>query len=341
MTPAIPFRVRWRQIVAVALFVPALCGCHASTARGQPAPLTLERTIVLKDVAGRIDHLAVDVAGRRLFVAELGNGSVDAVDLDSGAVVGRIKGLPEPQGLAFLPDRGELAVANGGDGSLRFFRAADLAPTGSVVLGDDADNVRLDPRTGRLVVGYGSGAFALVDPATRQVVRKTPLPAHPEGFQLDGDRAYVNLPDAGRIGVADTATGALLGAWPKAGLRFNYPLAIDREAGIVATVYRLPAKLAIFDVATGLRLHALDTCGDADDLFFDGKRHRLYVICGGGSVDVFEISGRSYPHAPSRIDSRRGARTGLFVPQLDRLFVAARAGPLGGDAAILVFRPAP
>jgi DNA-binding beta-propeller fold protein YncE len=325
----------------VALLLPALCGCHAPTARGQPAPLTLERTIVLTDVAGRIDHLAVDVAGRRLFVAELGNGTVDAIDLDSGAVVGRIKGLPEPQGMAFLPDRAELAVANGGDGSLRFFRAADLAPTGSVALGEDADNVRLDPHTGRLLVGYGSGALAVVDPATRQVVRKTPLPAHPEGFQLDGDRAYVNLPDAGRIGVADTATGALLGSWPNAGLRFNYPLAVDRAAGVVATVYRLPAKLAIFDIGAGTRLHVLDTCGDADDLFFDGKRHRLYVICGAGSVDVFEVSGRSYRHVPARIDSRRGARTGLFVPEQDRLYVAALPGPISGDAAILVFRPAP
>ena len=326
-----------RRLVALAL-LPALCGCGAPSARGQTAPLVLERTIVLKDVAGRIDHLALDPARRRLFVAELGNGSVDAVDLDSGTVVGRIAGLDEPQGLAFLAGRDELAVASGGDGTVRFFRASDLAPAGVLALGGDADNLRVAPTTGHLVAGFGAGALAEIDAASRTVVRKAALPAHPEGFQLDGPRAYVNLPDAGRIAVVDTASGRELAAWPNAGLAFNYPLALDAAAGIVAVAYRAPARLAIYDAASGVRRQALDTCGDADDLFFDGPRHRLYVVCGGGGVDVFEASPAGYARL-ARVASRKGARTGLFA--LDRLFVAARAGVAGRDAAILVFRPRP
>ena len=34
----------------------------------------------------------------------------------------------------------------------------------AIVLGDDADNLRVDPRTGQVVVGYGSGALAIVEP---------------------------------------------------------------------------------------------------------------------------------------------------------------------------------
>jgi DNA-binding beta-propeller fold protein YncE len=94
-----------------------------------PVQLTLERTIPLPNVSGRIDHLAIDVPHQRLFVAELGNGSVDVVDLSSGATR-RIGGLKEPQGLAYLPDRSQLVVASTGDGTVRFFDASSLAPLG-------------------------------------------------------------------------------------------------------------------------------------------------------------------------------------------------------------------
>ena len=47
-------------------------------------PLVLERTIPLPGVSGRIDHMAVDLRRGRLFVAELGNGTIDVVDLAEG-----------------------------------------------------------------------------------------------------------------------------------------------------------------------------------------------------------------------------------------------------------------
>src|SRR3546814_6681552 len=70
-------------------------------------------TIPLPDTKGRIDHLAVDLADRRLFVAEIDNGTVDAIDLDTGKVIGRIVGLAEQQGVAWLPAENELVVAFG------------------------------------------------------------------------------------------------------------------------------------------------------------------------------------------------------------------------------------
>lgn len=330
-----------RPGLAVAALLVALCGCDPPSAHGQtPPPLTLERTIVLKDVAGRIDHLAVDAAHGRLFVAELGAGSVEAVDLRSGAVLGRIGGLKEPQGLAYLPAQDELAVATGGDGAMRFYRAGDLSPLGSIALGEDADNVRFDAATGRVVVGYGGGALAVIDPAARRVVSRAALPAHPESFQLDGGRAYVNAPGARATYVLELAGGRQVAAWPNGWLNANFPLAIDPKARVAAVVYRLPATLAILDMATGARRQTAATCGDSDDVFFDPARRRLYVICGSGAVDVFETAGTSYARL-ARIETRPGARTGIFSPQLDRVFVAARAQAGSRDAAILVFRPAP
>lgn len=325
----------WTSLL-LAVTVPTQ-GCSAGSSPPNSGPLALEASIPLPGVAGRIDHLAYDAKRGRLYVAALGNGTVEAIDVAGGRSAGRISGLKEPQGLAFLPAQDELAVASGGDGTVRFYRGADLAPSGVLTLGGDADNLRVQSHTGRLVVGYGAGALAIIDPTNHTVMSRTPLPAHPEGFQLNGDQAVVNLPDTDGIAVVDLAAGKTLATWRNPGLKWNYPLAIDPAAGLIAVAYRFPARLALWDLKTGAVKQRLHACGDADDVFFDAPRHRLYVICGSGGVDVFATTGGDYARQGAT-PTRSGARTGLFVPQIDRLFVAARADS-GAEAAILVFKP--
>ena len=327
----------------VTLVAAVLCVAAGVSRAAEPAaPLVVERTIALKGVSGRIDHLAVDLGRKRLFVAELGNGTVDVIDLAAASVVRRIEGLKEPQGLAYAPAADVLAVASAGDGSVRLFRGEGLSPAGSVDLRNDADNVRLDARTGDLVVGYGGGGLAVIDPVRASLVSRIPLPAHPEGFQLDPDRrrAFVNVPDARQIAVVDLEAGWQMGTWQTPDLRANFPMALDPARGTAAVVFRNPARLVIFDVDTGKAVNTLAACGDADDVFFDARRRRIYVSCGAGSVDAWQQDGAGYRRLEP-LKTASGARTSLFVPDLDRLFVAARAGffSMGSDAAILVVRP--
>jgi YVTN family beta-propeller protein len=305
-------------------------------------PLVLEQTIPLDHVSGRIDHMAIDVAGKRLFVAELGNDTVDVVDLQAGKVVKRISGLKEPQGVAYIADQDLIVVASAGDGSVRFFRAADLSPAGTIDLGDDADNVRIDPTTGHVLVGYDDGGLAIIDPATRSKLEDIKLAGHPESFQIDpkGDRVYVNVPDAHQVAVVDLKSRKQVSTWKTPGLGSNFPMARVDAGAALAVVFRSPARLALLNPTTGAVTASLETCGDADDVFFDGKRDRIYVSCGEGAVDVVQRSPDAVRQT-ERVATSSGARTSIFVPQLDRLFVAARAGWLGSPAAILVFRPSP
>jgi DNA-binding beta-propeller fold protein YncE len=286
--------------------------------------------------------MAVDLRRGRLFVAELGNGTVDVVDLAAGKVIHRIAGLREPQGVGYSPQADVIAVASAGDGSVRLFKGEGFSPLGVISLGEDADNVRLDTRTGQLVVGYGSGGLAVLDPAGRSVVGTSRLPAHPEGFQLDPDtrRAFVNVPDAGQVAVVDLAAGKQIASWRLPGLKANFPMALDAAGAVLATVFRSPPRLALLDANTGAVTANIPVCGDADDVFFDAKRRRIYVSCGEGMVDVLQGDAAGY-HPPAHMPTHSGARTSLFVPELDRLFVAARAGLLGSDAALLVLRPKP
>jgi DNA-binding beta-propeller fold protein YncE len=303
-------------------------------------PLVRMGTIALPDTSGRIDHMAVDLPRKRLFVAELGNGSVDVIDLASGKIIHRIAKLDEPQGVAYVAKTDRLAVASGGDGTLRFYDGSNYAPRGVLKLGDDADNIRLGPGEDEITVGYGSGALAIVDTATAQKIDKIALAAHPESFQLlpKAHRAFVNVPDADEIAIIDLERAKQIGRWSPRGLSSNFPMAFG-SGNIVAVVFRGQSKLVTFDASSGDVVTIADTCGDADDIFFDTRRQRFYVSCGAGFIDVFKAGGLS---RVGHIATARGARTSLYVPKLDRFYVAARACPLlCSGASILIYRPTP
>ena len=333
-----------KSVRRIALLLVAAIGCVTAArvlAASVDAPLTLDRTIPLKDVSGRIDHLAIDLARQRLIVAELGNDTVEVIDIAAGEIVHRLTGLKEPQGVAYVPDSDLIVVASAGDGTVRLFSGTTFEVAGVIPLGDDADNIRIDPSSGQIIVGYGSGALAIIDPRTREIRGSVKLAAHPESFQLapDSGKIFVNVPDAHEIAVVDRVSGHEVGSW-KPDARSNFPMAVVDDGALIASVFRSPARLVMFRPASGEIAATLPTYGDADDVFFDAKRHRLYISCGEGDVDVIGWDGKAATEL-NRIKTASGARTSFFVPQLDRLFVASRAGWMGGDAAILVFRPSP
>jgi DNA-binding beta-propeller fold protein YncE len=336
-----PAKYKAMRCVAALLF--AGLGCLATPhALAASAPLTLERTIPLKGVSGRIDHLAIDPARQRLMVAELGNDTVDVIDIAAGQVIHRIAGLKEPQGVAYAPDDDLIVVAIAGDGTVRLFDGTSFAAVGVIALGDDADNIRIDPHDGQIVVGYGGGALAFIDPHARTISGTVKLTAHPEGFQLapDGGTIFVNVPDAREIAVVDRSSGKQVAHWKTPDTRSNFPMVVADNGAAIASVFRSPSRLTVFRPASGEIAATIGACGDADDVFFDAKRRRFYISCGEGVVDVLGWDETAATEL-ARIATVSGARTSLFVPQLDRLFVASRAGWLGGDAAILVFRPSP
>ena len=318
----------------------ALLVCSGASGAADPAPLMLAAKIPLGEVRGRVDHMAVDIEHRRLFVAELGNDSVGVVDVVNRRVLRTIAGLGEPQGVGYFTATGTLYVANGRDGSVGLFEGAAFATAGRIELGEDADDVRIDDKTPAVIVGYGSGALAVIDPRNRRKIADIPLPAHPEGFALDpaNGRAYVNLPDARQIAILDRADGKASRTVVTKEARANFPMALTPEGTGFVVVFRNPPVLMAFS-PDGARRATVATCGDADDVFVDAKRRRIYVSCGEGFIDVFDAAGQSYARI-AQIATAAGARTSLFIPELDRLFLAVRAQGRE-QAAIWEFRPQP
>ena len=290
------------------------------------APLELAQTISLPDVRGRIDHLAIDIEGERLFIAALGNNTLEVVDLRAGKRTERVSGLREPQGVLYVPDQQRLWVATGEGARVDVFTGSPLRHVARVEGLDDADNVRYDAGKGIVYVGFGSG-IAIVVAGTAQLLGKIDLPAHPESFQLEsaGTRMFVNVPRARRIAVLDRSKREVIGTWALDDVAANFPMALDEQDHRLFVATRRPAALLAYDTQTGKRVANLAIGGDADDLFYDPRRKRLYVICGDGVIDVVQKRDADHYELLRRVHTAPGARTGLFVPARDTLYVAVPA----------------
>ena len=287
-------------------------------------PLTLVRTIELPGVEGRIDHLAFDSVTQRLYVAALGNNTVEVLDVQAGTHLRSLGGFQEPQGISVVPDVRAVAVANGQGGGLQLIGADDFRPGATIRVGDDADNVRYDAAARRVYVGVGAGAIEAIDPAAGKAVGRVPLAGHPESFQLEqnGARIYVNVPTADQIAVIDRTSLKLATTWPVSTAKANYPMALDEANHRIFVGCRRPAKILILDTGSGKQLNAFDIVGDTDDLFYDAARKRLYVSGGEGYIDVVQDNGNGQFSRLARLQTASGARTSLFVPGQNRLYLA-------------------
>ena len=307
-----------RACIVVALFA----SIALSSISAQNPQVKLTQTIPLQGVEGRIDHFALDAVGNRLFVAALGNNSVEVVDLRKGERVKSITGLGSPQGIAFVPEFNRLFVANDKDGILKIYDAKSFQPVGELNFKDDADNIRYDEAAKKIYVGYGSGGIAVVNAADGKQVRSIKLSAHPEAFELEKSRIFVNVPNSRHVAAIDPDKGQVIATW-KTDLAFgNFPMALDEANHRLFVGCRMPSKLVVLNTESGEVVTKIDISGDPDDVFYDKKRHRIYAICGVGKIDTIEQSNENSYQALPKVDTADGARTGLFVPERDILFVA-------------------
>jgi DNA-binding beta-propeller fold protein YncE len=304
-----------------------LIGLTALAVKGQAQDATVLRlmqTIPLPNVEGRIDHMAVDLKGQRLFVAALGNNTVEVLDLRAGNRIRSITGLREPQGVGFIAEFNRIFVASGKSGACDVFDGSSFKLIKSVKFSDDADNVRYDAKARKVYVGYGSGGLGIIDPATGDQLGEIKLEGHPESFQLEksGTRIFVNIPTAQKIAVVDRDKRATSTSWRTAGATANFPMALDETHHRLFVGFRKPAKLVVFDTESGKAVATLDSPGDADDIFYDNSRQRIYVSGGDGSIGIVQQNDGDHYKTMAKIPTSTGARTSLFVPELSRFYLA-------------------
>jgi YVTN family beta-propeller protein len=303
-----------------------LVGCQTNAEPTNALKPTV--TIPLEGVRGRIDHMAVDGKNQRLYVAALGNDTVEVIDLKAGKRIGQITGLKKPQGVA-VTGSGRLVVASGEDGKCRVYDESQKL-LGMVDGLDDADNVRYNAEAKLIYVGYGDGALAVIDPEKIEKVADIKLDGHPESFQLEtkGRRIFVNVPTARQVVVIDRDKRAVVAKWDVKDAEANFPMALDEANHRLFVGCRKPAKVLIVDAQMGQAVGAVACCGDTDDVFYDAANRRLYVSGGEGCVSVIEQADPNRYKNVGKVMTAAGARTSFFDAGGRVLYVAV---PLRGS----------
>jgi DNA-binding beta-propeller fold protein YncE len=271
--------------------------------------------------------MAVDLKDGKLFVAALGNNTLEVVDIEAGKRIAGVEGLKEPQGVAYMPEADKLLVSNGEGTTLDIYNGQSLKLLNSVELGEDPDNVRYDRASGHAYVGYGTGnrsAIGVIDVDKGIKVADIGLSGHPESFQLEsgGKRIFVNVPTSGQVEVVDWEKDAVVETWAVEDATENFPMSLDEADHRLFVGTRSPAKLLVLDTETGKTVADLDSSGDADDIFYDGEAKRIYVSGGEGAISVFEQLDPDNYRLAGKGATAEGARTSLFVAESNMLYVA-------------------
>jgi DNA-binding beta-propeller fold protein YncE len=315
-------------------------------------PLRLVETIPMPQVKGRIDHMDVDVKGKRLFVAGLENGSMEVVNLQNGKWMRSIPGFKKPQGIVYVRSLNKLFVASGDDGMLRIFRGDTLELMDSIKLDLGPNRVVYDPQTKLVYVGYGGtdagkdyGEVGIIDAQTNKHVGEIKVEAHPAELLLDtsGNTLFVFVSAASKVQVVDTKKREVVSTWPVSSQR-NGDGAFDEKTHRLFLGTRTPPQMVAMDSETGKQVANLPTIDGMDGVYFNARQKRVYVSGGrgydAGSVWVYQQTAPDDYETISKIPTRPGAGTSFWSPELNRYYVAAPAHDKD-EAAILVFEPVP
>jgi DNA-binding beta-propeller fold protein YncE len=310
------------------------------------APLIYKDAILMPEVpqGPYSDHLAIDLAGHRLFATPQAAKTVDVLDLRTGKVLKSISGFGNPHSVFYADELHRLFVADGGDGSLKVFDSKDFHLIKRIALLPDADGIAYDRRTKYLYVnngGEGAGkAYSLisvVDTVSLEVKGEIRLDADKlEATQIDPDtpRMFANLPGKNQIAVIDLNSRKIVNTWSVAPGKSNMALAYDpvlHRLYVGCRDTEVRGQIVVLDATNGERTDQID---------WDAARTRLYTSCGTGQVFTYQLeSGGKYRELPP-VDTSILAKTSLFVPSLDRLYVSA-PHLADFDARIMIFAPSP
>src|SRR6202049_967890 len=297
-------------------------------------PLRVVQTIPCPNVKGRLDHMDVDVKGKRLFVAGLENGTFEVVDVDIGKWARSIPGFKKAQGALFVPELNKLFLASGDDCMLRVFRGDTLELLDSIHLEPGPNRVVYEAKSKLVYVGYGGkdagkdyGEVGIIDAQNDKVAGDIKVVAHPSELLLDktGKTLFVFISIANKLQVIDTNKREVLSTWPVTSQR-NGDGAFDESTSRLFIGTRTPAEMIAMNSKTGKEVAHLPTPEGMDGVYFEAARKRVYVSGGRdspvGFVYVYQQKDADHYETIGKIPTRAGAGTSFWSPELDRYYVA-------------------
>jgi DNA-binding beta-propeller fold protein YncE len=308
-------------------------------------PLVLLRTTPMPGITGDFDHFAYDLAHDRLYVSAEVHHSIEVFNLKTGEHLMSAPGVTTPHTLAFVPETGQLLVADGGDNSCRILNGADLHEIKRIPLEAYPDAGYYDAQKRIFYVGNGgkraNAAYSFVSMISadegKEIGRIRVESANLEDMALDPEHHlfYVNMRDKAQIAVIDLNKKEVRQTWSIPGLNLNTPMELDVTDQRLFVAGRKPGKLFVINTNTGQAVTTLDCVETADDMAYDPVAHRIYVTGSGGVTVVQQDSADTY-----RVLTQfgtNGGKTSTFAPSLKQFYIAHTKTP-EDNAALQVYQ---
>jgi DNA-binding beta-propeller fold protein YncE len=326
-------------------------------AQENTAALRLVARMSMPDVAGDFDHFDVDLKGQRLFLTGEDQGTIEVFDLQTGKRTQSIPGFKKPHSILFIPESKKLFVTDGGDGtpkgSLKTLDADTFKILESVDLLLDADSAGFDPENHRYYVDNGGKdptqhyeLISIFDTTTGKHLSDIQLPdISLEAVIPDhlNHRLFVNMKEHSQVGIVDPEKRSLLSTWALTAEQPS-PMAFDETNHRLFVGCRKPPTFLVLNTDSGKVISSLPTVGRADDAFYDVTHKRIYISGGPkgqeGFISIYDQIDPDHYKARSKVVTGESAKTALFVPELNRLYVAVpRHGT--NSAEVQVYEPTP
>ncbi len=319
-----------RQSLRICLMIFAVC-VVAVKAQEKP-PLKLIATTPMSGFTGDFDHFGLDLRGNRLFLASEDQKTVEVFDLRTGERIQSIKGFGQPLTMAFQAEANRLIVTDGGDtDAVELVDCKDYKIISTLKLGPGVDHGVYNPLNKYFYVENGGGpdgkthVLTVIDTQSFKQVGEVPgLPGSSnEGMVIDrqGKKLYVNLTGTDEVGVIDLSTRQLIARWPLPDVHVAHAIALDEPNHRLFTATRKPAQFIVFNTDTGKVVTTLPCVGVNSDMSFDVARKRIYVT-GSETASVFAQRDADHYEHIAEVPTAYRAKSSIFVPELNRLYVA-------------------
>lgn len=319
----------------------ALCAGAAGAAALQPRGRT-----ELPGYTGDFDHFAVDLAGRRLFLAAEDHGTLEVFDLDSGKHLRTVTGVETPHGILYLAHNNRLVVSDSGAAGTKVFDATTYRRIATIALAPGADSMASDGRSGALyLVTGGSNAklrhswLAKVDPLTGLKMAEARFDSDKVealAVEENGRRLFVNVTGRNQVAVLDKDSLRVLHTWPVRAGEANAAMAFDEADARLFVVTRKPYQLVVLDTRSGAQVAVLPAPQRTNEAIFDAANHRIY-LAGDDFIGIVRQRDPDHYEALAPAPTAKGAKTAILVPQLKRLFAAVSPGEGKTGAAVIGF----
>ncbi len=307
------------------------------------AELELVQTIVSKGKPGGLDHLALDSKRDHLLLANKANNTLDFLDLKEGKLIHQRDGQTAIQGVAYVAEFDRIFVGLGTNGLLNAINPESYALLKTLNFKDDADNVRYNPVLKVVYVAHAEKALGVVDAKTYAKKADIKLPSGAESFAVESKRPrmYLVTPSPCQMVVIDTDKNAVVTSYDIKASSGAHTIALDEANHRVFIGCHKEPMMVVLDTESGKEVATVPIPGDNDDLWFDAKTKRLYASCGEGALVVLEQQDADRYKVLEKIDTVKGARTCLYVPETKRLYlgVPRQEGKEGPEVRVYQAKP--